>query len=231
VFLQLALCLGACSKTADGPAPKPVAGPAATSTAPASKVAASKAPAPKAAVTRVPSQPKAPASVDRPIVLPANRGRCGVTRYSGLTDLGIGDLQVGRTTASVKRSCAVVRDAIEPVEGIPQRVLRIVIGGDTIRATVLDDLIWRISITSPRFVTRDGIRVGTPISRVVTEKGVSMMEGEDGLYVLVPTHCGISLRFAFPSRAPPGQAWTPTLLERLHGNAVVNKIFVTHCVR
>ena len=124
-----------------------------------------------------------------------------------------------------------MRDAVEPMEGIPQRVLRIVIGDDTVRATVLDDLIWRISITSPRFVTRDGIHVGTPISRVVTEKNVSMLEGEDGLYLLVPSHCGLSLRFAFPSRAPPGKAWTPTLLERLHGDAVVNKIFVTHCVR
>ena len=153
-----------------------------------------------------------------------------MTRYSVLTDLGIGDLQVGRTTASVKRSCTVVRDAVEPMEGIPQRVLRVLINDDTVRATVLDDLIWRISITSPRFATRDGLRVGTPLSRVVTEKGVALTEGEDGLYVLLPSHCGLSFRFVFPSRAPPGKAWTPGLLERIHGDAVVNKIFVTRCV-
>jgi hypothetical protein len=236
LFLQIALCLCACSKTADQPAPKPSADPMAASTVAASKVvastaAASKAVSPKPAPAPVASKPKPTEGVAKPAASPANRGRCGVTRYSVLTDLGIGDLQVGRTSASVKRGCAVVRDAIEPMEGIPQRVLRIVIGDDTVRATVVDDLIWRISITSPRFATRDGLRVGSPISRVVTEKGVSMMEGEDGLYVLVPSHCGLSLRFAFPSRAPPGKAWTPGLLERLHGDAVVNKIFVTHCVR
>jgi hypothetical protein len=161
----------------------------------------------------------------------AGGGRCGVTRYSVLTDLGIGDLQVGRTTASVKRSCFVVRDAVEPMEGIPQRVLRVLISGDTVRATVLDDLIWRISITSPQFATRDGLRVGTALSRVVTQKGVTLTEGEDGLYTLLPTHCGLSFRFAFPSRAPPGKEWTPALLERIHGDAVVNKIFVTRCIR
>jgi hypothetical protein len=239
VLLQFALCLGACSKAADRPPPKPSADSVAASTVAAPKAGASTPAASKAgASTPAASQPKAPAiaatqpkAPAKPIVVPVNSGRCGVTRYSVLTDLGIGDLQVGRTTASVKRSCAVVRDAIEPMEGIPQRVLRVLIGGDTVRATVLDDLIWRISVTTSRLATRDGLRVGTPISRVVTEQGATMTEGEDGLYVMLPSHCGLSLRFAFPSRAPPGKAWTPGLLERFHGNAVVNKIFVTRCVR
>lgn len=252
MFLQFALCLGACSKAADQPPPKPTSAPVAAptvvasttggSTASGAKAGATKAGATKAgastaavsktsASTPAATQPKAAGRAGQKLATLAVGSRCGVTRYTVLTDLGIGDLQVGRTTASVKRSCFVVRDAVEPMEGIPQRVLRVLISGDTVRATVLDDLIWRISITSPQFVTRDGLRVGTPLSRVVTQKGVTLTEGEDGLYTLLSSHCGLSFRFAFPSRAPPGKEWTPGLLERFHGDAVVNKIFVTRCIR
>jgi hypothetical protein len=157
--------------------------------------------------------------------------RCGVKGNAVLTDLGIGNLAIGRTVDAVKASCRVIRDIAELTsEGAVERVLTVVIGGDLYRATVINGLIGRVSVRTPRIATSDGLRVGTPLSRVAALKGVKISEGEDGLYLLAGAHCGLSFRFSIQSRWPTGRSWTMEELIRRHGREPVTRIVVTRCV-
>jgi hypothetical protein len=157
---------------------------------------------------------------------------CGAKSSSRITATGIGDLQVGRTVAAVKQLCNVTRDAAEPgYEGMTERILTVALGADTVRATIVNDLVWRLTITHPRFATPDGLRVGMPLSSLISEKGVQIAEGEDGPYLMVPAHCGLSFRFSIQSRAPSGVPWTVARLREQHSAARVDRILVTRCAR
>ena len=168
-----------------------------------------------------------------PIVEPAQAAsdfRCGIRNAPVLTSLGIGNLQVGRTIDVVKRTCRVIRDNPEMSEGGPQRVVTVMIDSDRIRVTVLNGLVWRLEVTSPRFETRDGLHVGTSLSRLVARGGVKLLEGEDGLYATLASHCGLSFRFSIPSRETPGKPWTVAHVVPRYGGAVADRILVTRCV-
>ncbi|MFN2601367.1 MAG: hypothetical protein ABR582_01280 [Gemmatimonadaceae bacterium] len=155
--------------------------------------------------------------------------RCGMSKAPVLTSLGAGNLEIGRTIAVVKETCRVIRDEDEMNEAGRERILTVMIGDDPIRVTVLDGLVWRISVRSPRFETRDGLRVGTTLSRLTSRGGVRLFEGEDGLYVTLASHCGLSFRFGIPSRENPGKAWTVAHVVQRHGSAVADRILVTRC--
>lgn len=158
--------------------------------------------------------------------------RCGVKGNAVLTDLGIGNLSIGRTVDAVKASCRIIRDIQELTsEGSVERVLSVVIGGELYRASVVRGLIGRVWVRTSRIATSDGLRVGTPLSRVAALKGVKIAEGEDGLYLLPGSHCGLSFRFSIQSRWPSGRSWTMEELIRRHGREPVTRILVTRCVR
>jgi hypothetical protein len=146
-----------------------------------------------------------------------------------LTSLGVGNLQVGRTIDVVKRTCRVIRDNSEMDEGSPERVVTVVIGKDPIRVSVLDGLVWQLDFTSPRFQTRDGLHIGTSLSRMVARGEVHLVEGQDGLYVTLASHCGLSFRYSIPSRETPGKAWSLAHLVQRHGSAAADRILVTRC--
>lgn len=221
-LVSLAFLVCACSQAREGSDAARALGSKAVAAANSVVVAAT---APPAAVEHA-AVPKESPSV------PASQLRCGTRNPNVIKDTGIGDLEVGSTTGMVKRSCNVIRDMGEPGnEGMTERMLRVVLGGEVIRASVDGDIINRITIDSPRYATPDGLRVGTPLSRVVSQKGVKPEEGEDALYLLVPSHCGLSFRFKVPSRTPGQQQWKPAQLAARHGNATVNRILVTRCVR
>jgi hypothetical protein len=174
-----------------------------------------------------------PEVAPQPAVAPTPSMRdCGAKSSSRITETGIGGLQVSRTVAAVKQMCNVVRDAAEPsYAGITERTLTVPLGADTVRATIVNDFVWRLTITQPRFATADGLRVGTPLSQLVSLNGVEIAEGEDGLYLLLPTHCGVSFRFSIQSRAPSGLPWSAARLRAQHGTAKVDRILVSRCVR
>ena len=158
--------------------------------------------------------------------------RCGIKGNPVLTTTGIGSLAVGRSVDVVKGSCRVIRDVMELTgQGTLDNVLTLVIGGDIYRATVTNGLVSRVTVRTPRIATRDGLRIGTPLSRVAALKGVKLAEGEDGLYLLPPTHCGLSFRFSIQSRWPTGRPWTIQELVRRHGTRPVDRIFVSRCVQ
>lgn len=155
--------------------------------------------------------------------------RCGIKGDPVLTRLGIGNLEIGRTIAVVKQTCRVLRDLQEDNEGETQRVLTVMVADEPVRVTVVDGLVWRIALRSPRFSTRDGMRVGTTLARVANKGGVHLSEGEDGLYMTVDSHCGLNFRFSIPSRETPGKPWTLSHVVARHGSAQVDRIVVTRC--
>lgn len=243
VLLPAAIIFCACTKSSDGTGVRKVDSAVATDSASTGRVSASTTGSktgvqqaaqtpPKTAPQGTPASPppassKSKSSATRPVDT-----RCGIRGNPVLTDLGIGNLSVGRTATIVKSTCRVIRDIEELTsEGTLDRVLTVVAGDDVYRATVVNDLVWRISVRTPRVATRDGLRVGTPLSRVATEKGVKIAEGEDGLYLLPESHCGLSFRFSVQSRLTTGRQWTLEELVRRHGRVPVARILVTRCVR
>ena len=155
--------------------------------------------------------------------------RCGITNAPVLTSLGTGNLQVGRTVAVVKETCHVIRDEDELSDRGRERILTVMIGDDPVRVTVGNGLVSRISLRSPRFETRDGLHIGTTLSRLTARGGVHLIEGEDGLYVSLASHCGLSFRFGIPSRERPGKPWTVAHVVQQHGSAVADRILVSRC--
>jgi hypothetical protein len=163
---------------------------------------------------------------------PASALRCGLKGSGTLGETGVGDLQVRRTIAAVKQSCLVVRDAVGPwIEGTTQRILTVVVGSETLYAAVDAGTVGSIAIRTPRFATADGLRVGTQLSKFISVKQVQMTEGEEGLYLRLPSHCGLAFHFSIQSRARSGMTWPPRRLEEQHGRATVDQIIVTKCVR
>ena len=158
--------------------------------------------------------------------------RCGVKGNAVLTDLGVGNLAIGRTVDAVKATCRIIRDISELTsDGAVERVLTVVIAGEVYRASVVSGLVGRVWVRTSRIATSDGLRVGTSLSRVAALKGVKIAEGEDGLYLLTGSHCGLSFRFSIQSRWPTGRSWTMQELIRRHGREPVTRILVTRCLR
>lgn len=213
----LACCLASCTKA------KPDA--AATATSDTSVVSATP---PAAPATPAPATATQAQKISTP---PAGPLHCGLRGSGTLGETGVVDLQVGRTIAAVKQSCLVTRDAVGPwIEGMTQRVLTVVVGSENLYAAVDGGIISSIAVRTPRFVTADGFRVGSQLSSFVSAKRVKMAEGEQGLYLRLPSHCGLAFHFSIQSRAQPGIAWTSPELYAQHGRATVDQIIVTRCV-
>lgn len=156
---------------------------------------------------------------------------CGFRGSARLGETGVADLQVGRTISAVKQSCLVTRDAVGPwIEGMTQRVLTVVVGSENLYAAVDGGIISSIAVRTPRFTTSDGLRVGSQLSSFVSAKRVKMAEGEQGLYLRLPSHCGLAFHFSIQSRAQPGIAWPSPKLYAEHGRATVDQIIVTRCI-
>lgn len=157
---------------------------------------------------------------------------CGISGKPILADNGIGDLKVGITVDALKEACEVISDSEElGSEGMKERVVVVRIGGESVRAVVTSNRIWRIEITSPHFVTPDSLGVDTPLHRIATKRGARFFPGEDGVYGFVADHCGLSFRFTVPFRPPRGSQWTSAAIDSAHGDAAVNKVLVTECQR
>jgi hypothetical protein len=155
---------------------------------------------------------------------------CGVSRATRLTDAGIGELKPGRPVAEVKRLCNVTSDSRQRgAEGQPERVVVVEIGPEVIPAVVVDDKIWRIAVTTSRFITTDSLGVDTPLTRIAHMRGAQFAPGEDGVYGFVAAHCALSFRFSLPLRPPAGGEWTVAAIDRDHGDAVVDRVLVRKC--
>jgi hypothetical protein len=155
-----------------------------------------------------------------------------VTGTPALTEKGIGDLRHGMPVSEISEVCEVLSDSRQlGNEGMMERVVVVRIAGETVRAIIADEKIYRIEVNTPRFRTADSLGVDTPLSRIASMRGAQFAPGEDGVYGFSPEHCGLSFRFSLPWRPPAGGQWTAKAIAERHGDAAVNRVIVIECRR
>jgi hypothetical protein len=157
---------------------------------------------------------------------------CGVSAGTVLAESGIGELRIGRPVAEVAAGCGVLSDTTEiRAEGLPARIVTVDLGRDTVEAEAVDDRIWRIALEHPAFRTADSLGVGTPLSRLLRFDGARGMAGEDGLYLRVPAHCGLSFRLSDSARGAALADPSPEMLRRLPAETHVERVLVVGCAQ
>jgi hypothetical protein len=191
----------------------------------------------KADKSRLPIDTAAQGNSDSVLISPVDTTSgaakdCGVRGTAILTEKGIGELQQGRPVADVAARCEVLSDSQQQgTEGQMERVLVLRVAGETLRAIVTNDRIFRIEVNTPRFHTADSLGVDTPLRRIASMRGAQFAPGEDGVYGFSPEHCGLSFRFSLPWRPPAGGQWTAQAIAERHGDAAVNRVIVIECRR
>jgi len=155
---------------------------------------------------------------------------CGITGQAILTDEGIGELRIGRPADDVKLVCDVVSDGQQQgSEGSMERVIVLRIAGDLVPATIVNDKVWRVTLTTPRILTTDSLGVDSPLPKIAAMRGAQFHPGEDGIYAFVADHCALSFRFSLPLRPPQGGQWTAASIAREHADAAVDRVLLTGC--
>lgn len=120
---------------------------------------------------------------------------CGWESPSHLTPDGIADVRIGLDVDALERRCRVVHDSVGMnAEGSPQRVIRAQVGPAVVAAEVVNDSVWRLTVTDSRLRTADDLGVGTPLSRLLASSPSWAANGETGVFVGLTTHCGLSFR-------------------------------------
>ena len=153
--------------------------------------------------------------------------RCGDATITGE---GIGSLRIGVTVSDIRKSCRVLRDTVELAdEGLPSRILTVDLGRDTLAAEVDSGRVWRIRVSQKRVQTSDSLGVGTALSRLLTLPEVHGLVGENALYVVAPTRCGLSFRVTDPAEAAPKEEWTLSDLRKLPSATRVTEILIVGC--
>lgn len=143
---------------------------------------------------------------------------------------GTGDLRIGMTTASVRAACRVTRDTTRLAsEGQTARMISVALGGENVEAEIVNDKVWRIEVTSPRFKTADSLGVGTPLARLLALSNPRGLTGEGQLFVASPDHCGLSFRLSNNGSSARSQNWDKAALSRLPPATVVDKILIIGC--
>lgn len=169
------------------------------------------------------------ATARAPAPTPVSIPDCG---GATLSDSALGELRIGRTVAEVAARCAVVRDTTAPrSEGQLARVIDVVVGSDTVEAEVVEDRIWRIQIVSPAFRTADSLGVGTPLSVLLAQEGLSPLSGEGRVFVKTASHCGLSFQLSVPDTGAAAGRWTVADLRRLPAVTEVARVLVIGCAR
>ena len=148
---------------------------------------------------------------------------CAVEDSVPLSGNGFGALRVGATVDEVRTACAVVADTTleRGNEGLPERRIAVLVGSDTIEATVVRDSIWRLELTTERIRTVDSLGVGTT-ARVLRAKGAKLAVGDRGVFALVPNHCGLS--FQLSGVDPASSEWS-----RIADSTSVGRLLVFGC--
>ena len=156
---------------------------------------------------------------------------CGPAAGAFLTGGGVGALRIGRTVAELASDCEILADSIVPLwlEGLPQRVVFIPWGSDTLAAEVVNDRIWRLSVRTPRVRTADSVGVGTTLSELLTKPGVAGLSGEGALFVVAPSYCGLSFGLGAEPESMIGAEWTLSELASLSGSTPVRQVLVFGC--
>ncbi|MGE5927638.1 MAG: hypothetical protein ACM357_09800 [Gemmatimonadota bacterium] len=143
-----------------------------------------------------------------------------------LSGSGVGCLRIGAPLAALPPGCRIVADRVVPgAEGMQERRVDVIVGSDTVIATIVADSVWRLAVTAPTLRTGDGLGPGTPAAELLRQAGSRIIGGEGRLFVVAPRHCGLSFELgslprellAVPpdrvaSRLPPGTAISRVLV-------------------
>lgn len=109
---------------------------------------------------------------------------------------GVGDIRLGQRAATVKQTCPVVSDTLRRKgEGGSGRVIRVLVGTETVDTWVEADSVWRLDVTTASFRTADSPGVGTPLEVLLRDDAVRGSAGEGWLFVWLPARCGIQFVF------------------------------------
>jgi hypothetical protein len=147
-----------------------------------------------------------------------------------VTEDAIGALAIGKPVSEILEECEVMRDTVEiRQEGQPARILTVNLLRDTVEAEVSEERIWRIALDGPAFQTADSLGVGTRLARLLRHEGVHGMPGEDGFYVRMPAHCGVSFRLEEEGEGFTAPDWTAEMLAKLPPAARVDRVLVVGC--
>ena len=160
-------------------------------------------------------------------------GDCGLAGEVALSGRGIGALLVGAPLDSVRSKCLVLADSMsEDDEGNPLRRVWVAIREDTVHAVVDSGRIWRIEISSSRLNTSDSLGVGSTIFELLAAGAATGAEGEEGLYVMLGKHCGVSFLLDTPiSDDAHRENWSQDQLARITGTARVKRVLLSGCAQ
>lgn len=157
----------------------------------------------------------------------ASERSCGAP--TALSGSGIGALRIGRTVEELRSACDVLWDTTAlDIEGQPARTVGVRIGRDSVRAEIVDDSVWRLSITTPALRTADSLGVGSQLEQLLEEPGVRVLSGEGAVFVTTPEHCGLSFELS-PTVPMPRSGWTRAALERLPAETRVTRVLAIGC--
>lgn len=120
---------------------------------------------------------------------------CGVRGRAILTDSGIGLLRPGADLDTLQQQCRVVRDEVElDDEALEQRAVWFAVAGDTVKAVLDGNLIYRLEIFTPTPRTTDSLGVGSTLAALRNGTTAQALWGEGLAYVILQSHCGLSFR-------------------------------------
>jgi hypothetical protein len=84
---------------------------------------------------------------------------------------------------------------------MPERRAQVIVGTDTVIATVVGDSVWRLAVTDPALRTVDGIGVGSTAAELLQRRGSRIIGGEGRLFIVLPDQCGLSFELGSLPRA------------------------------
>ena len=144
---------------------------------------------------------------------------------------GVGAIRLGQRVAEVKQVCRVESDTLRHKgEGGPGRVLRGLMGTETVDAWIEADTVWRIDVTGASFRTADSLGVGTPLVTLLQDSAVRGAAGEGWLFVGPPSACGIQFMFLLSTRSPARSPFGVAVLRTLPPMRV-HEVWVMPCSR
>jgi hypothetical protein len=160
-------------------------------------------------------------------------GPCGYRAAARLTGDGIGSLVIGRPVEELGGDCLVVSDTVDPLgpEGMPQRLVRVELGPDTVTVEVADDRLFRLDVRSPRIRTVDDLGVGTMLGELLHVQDLRGVSGEGALFAVSPSHCGLSFGLGPEPPDRAGTSWTRGALAELPDTLTVRRVLAYGCAR
>ncbi|HEV7389462.1 MAG TPA: hypothetical protein VGN73_12700 [Gemmatimonadaceae bacterium] len=144
-----------------------------------------------------------------------------------LSDGGVGKVRIGTRVDSVESQCRVLKDAVQPgPEGMTERRVTVGFAEDSLEAEIVDDRVWRLDITSPRFRTADSLAVGSTLGDLLRHGRARGAVGEGRFFVLSSNHCGLSFELAGGIPAGKSRTWDQKELSTLPLTTRVKRILV-----